>query len=94
MKIITVSDEAENFFQCKKLTLLFLFLIFISCFLTFSCGYHLRSAGRPIGVCLDSIAIPLFSSTSSFMGFEGEFTRVVREEFISHSRVKIRLRLF
>lgn len=89
MKIITVSDEAENFFQCKKLTLLFLFLIFISCFLTFSCGYHFRPAGRPIGVSLDSIAIPLFSSTSSFMGLESEFTRVVREEFISHSRVRI-----
>ena len=89
MKIIIVSDEVENFFQCKKLTLLFLFLIFISCFLTFSCGYHFRQAGMPIGVSLDSIAIPLFSSTSSFMGLEGEFTRVVREEFISHSRVRI-----
>jgi hypothetical protein len=41
-------------------------------------------------VSIDSIAIPLFSSTSSFMGFESEFTRIVREEFISHSRVRIK----
>ncbi len=54
----------------------------------------LRQIEEKFGVSLDSIAIPLFSSASSFMGFEGEFTRVVREEFISHSRVKIRLRLF
>lgn len=82
--------KLKNFFQCKILTLLFLFLIFISCILTFGCGYHFRSAGEPIGVSLNSIAIPLFSSTSSFMGFEGEFTRIVREEFISHSRVRIK----
>jgi hypothetical protein len=79
----------KNFFQCKNLPLLFLFLIFISCFLNFSCGYHFRPVGRPIGVSLDSIAIPLFSSTSSLIGFEGEFTRVVREEFMTNSRVRI-----
>jgi hypothetical protein len=60
----------------------------VSC-LGFGCGYHFRPAGRPIGIAPDSIAIPLFSSTSSFMGIEGEFTRIVREEFMRHSRVRI-----
>jgi hypothetical protein len=81
--------KLKDLFQCKNLTPLFLFLIFISCCLAAGCGYHFRPAGRPIGIKLDSMAIPLFSSTSSFMGVEGEFTRIVREEFITHSRVRI-----
>ena len=81
--------KLKDFFQCKNLTPLFLFLIFILCCVTSGCGYHFRPAGKPIGITLDSIAIPLFSSTSSFMGVEGEFTRIVREEFITHSRVRI-----
>jgi len=64
-------------------------LILMACCLSFGCGYHFRPAGRPIGVSPDSIAIPLFSSTSSFMGIEGEFTRIIRQEFISHSKVRI-----
>jgi hypothetical protein len=64
-------------------------LIFILSCLGFGCGYHFRPAGKRIGIGPDSIAVPLFSSTSSFMGIEGEFTRIVREEFISHSRVRI-----
>lgn len=79
----------KNFFQFKKKITLFLFLIFISGCFTLGCGYHFRPTGKPIGVSFDSIAIPLFSSASSLMGFEGEFTRVVREEFIRHSRVRI-----
>jgi len=63
--------------------------ILIICLPLFSCGYHFRPAGGSIGVSLDSIAIPVFSSPSSFMGLEGDFTRIVREEFITHSRVRI-----
>ncbi len=64
--------ELKDFFQYKNLTPLFLFLIFVLCWLTSGCGYHFRPAGKPIGISLDSIAIPLFSSTSSFMGVEGD----------------------
>ena len=71
------------------MTPLFLFLIFLFCCLIFGCGYHFRPGGRPIGVSLVSIAIPIFSSTSSFMGFEGEFTRIVRERFLTHSSIRI-----
>jgi len=68
---------------------LFFLLTLVLCCLASCCGYHFRPAGRPIGITMDSIAIPLFSSSSSFMGVEGVFTRIVREEFITHSRVRI-----
>jgi hypothetical protein len=50
------------------------------------CGYHFRPTGKPIGLQIDSLAIPLMESTSSSLGFEGDFTRVIREEFASHSK--------
>jgi outer membrane lipopolysaccharide assembly protein LptE/RlpB len=61
----------------------------LSCSLLCACGYHFRTIGEPIGITLDSIAIPLFPSSSSYLGYEGEFIRVVREEFITNSRVRI-----
>jgi len=64
-------------------------LIGISLLVFTCCGYHLRSTGEPIGIQIDTIAIPLIKSTSSQIGFEGEFTRVIREEFASHSKVPI-----
>ena len=54
-----------------------------------SCGYHFRSSAEPVGVSLDSLAIPLMTSTSSVVGFESDFTRIVRDEFISHAKVPI-----
>ncbi len=66
------------------------FIVFILfCSLSFGCGYKIRPAGKTEGVSLQEIAIPLFSSSSSFMGTEEEFTRAVREEFIRHSSVRI-----
>ena len=53
------------------------------------CGYHFRADGEPVGIELESLAIPLFSSTSSEIGFEADFTRVIRQEFISHGRVPL-----
>ena len=88
-KPLQLVAKLKDFFQCEGLTRLFLLLTFVLCCLTSGCGYRFRPAGRPIGITLDSIAIPLFSSTSSFTGIEGEFTRIVREEFFTHSRVRI-----
>ena len=51
------------------------------------CGYHLRATGEPMGIKIESLAIPLMTSTSSNKGFEADFTRIIREEFISHARV-------
>ncbi|TET54425.1 MAG: hypothetical protein E3J53_00745, partial [Desulfobacteraceae bacterium] len=53
------------------------------------CGYYFRPAGSALNVDFESIAIPPFSSTSSYAGTEDEFTRIVRQEFISQSRVRI-----
>ena len=53
------------------------------------CGYHFRADGKPVGIEINSIAIPLVTSSSSEKGFEADFTRMIREEFISHSKVSI-----
>ena len=58
-------------------------------FLLAGCGYHFRADGEPLGIQLESLAIPLFSSTSSEIGFEADFTKVIRQEFISHGRVPL-----
>ena len=36
-----------------------------------------------------ALPIPLFASSSSEKGFEAEFTRIIREEFISHGNIPI-----
>jgi len=53
------------------------------------CGYHFRADGEPVGIQLESLAIPMFSSTSSEIGFESDFTKVIRQEFISQGRVPL-----
>jgi hypothetical protein len=53
------------------------------------CGYHFRADGEPVGIRIESLAIPLFSSTSSNIGFEADFTKVVRRQFISNARVPL-----
>ena len=58
-------------------------------FFSTGCGYSLRANGEPVGIVLESIAISLITSTSSVAGFEADFTRILREEFISHSKVPI-----
>ncbi|MBW2117740.1 MAG: hypothetical protein JRH09_07455 [Deltaproteobacteria bacterium] len=57
------------------------FLMFVA-----GCGYHFRPTGKPIGLQIEGLAIPLMESTSSSLGFEGDFTRIIREEFISHAK--------
>lgn len=56
------------------------------------CGYQIRADGSPVGIRVESLAIPLVTSTSSNIAFESDFTRMLREEFISHARVPIRSR--
>jgi hypothetical protein len=58
-------------------------------FLLFGCGYHFRPTGEPVGISLDSLAVPLMTSTSSEPGFEATFTGIVRDQFISHARVPL-----
>lgn len=68
----------------KRYALLFLLSLMVA-----GCGYHFRADGEPVGIQLESLAIPLFSSTSSQIGFEANFTKVIRQEFISQGRVPL-----
>ncbi len=63
--------------------------ILAAAFFLAACGYQFRADGEPVGIQLESLAIPLFSSTSSEIGFEADFTKMIRQEFISHGRVPI-----
>lgn len=53
------------------------------------CGYQFRSSGDSVGLSIESLAVPMMTSTSSVVGFESDFTRIVRDEFISHARVPL-----
>lgn len=53
------------------------------------CGYTLEATGKPQGITISSLAIPLMKSPSSSLGFEGDFTRMIRQEFVSHSHVPL-----
>jgi hypothetical protein len=61
----------------------------VSVCLLLGCGYRFRATGEPLGIQLESLAIPLVPSPSSNLGFEAVFTRIIREEFISHGNVPL-----
>ncbi len=68
-------------------SIILLFLLIVAIFP--NCGYNLQEAGKPVGLNIPSLAIPLMESTSSTLGFESDFTSVIREEFISHAKVPL-----
>ncbi len=53
------------------------------------CGYHFRADGKPVGLEIESLAVPLVTSTSSQISFESDFTRIIRETFISQANVPL-----
>ncbi|MFC1821380.1 hypothetical protein ACFL9T_01645 [Thermodesulfobacteriota bacterium] len=53
------------------------------------CGYSFRATGEPLGITIESIAVPLVESTSTDLGFEADVTRVIREEFISRASIPV-----
>lgn len=66
-------------------------LLIVLSFLIFSgCGYQFRADGKPVGIDIESIAIPMVESTSSEKGFEADFTTVLRNEFIRHARIPLK----
>jgi hypothetical protein len=79
--VITILANAVSRFR--------LLIVFSISLLFIGCGYHLRKTGEPTGIEMKSLAIPLMASTSSSLGFEGDFTRFIREQFISHSKVPL-----
>jgi hypothetical protein len=74
-------------FYWKWLLLSLSTVILLSGFL--ACGYGFRAKGEPIGISIESLAIPLFESKSTDRGFEAEFTEIIRNEFISRSKIPI-----
>ena len=81
------AHETKGVRVCGRFTKVVLILVF--CSLVFGCGYHFRSVGSSFDVHLESIAIPPFSGSSSYAGIEDDFTAVVRQEFISRSKVRL-----
>ena len=53
------------------------------------CGYRFQAGGEPVGATIRSLAIPLMESTSSDLGFESDFTKTIRDEFISHANIPL-----
>jgi hypothetical protein len=45
--------------------------------------------GEPEGIEILSLAVPMIESTSSFLEFEADLTRIIRNEFISHAKVPL-----
>ncbi len=66
-----------------------IFLAVIVLFATAGCGYRLQATGQPAGMAITSLSIPMMTSPSSALGFEGDFTKVIRREFVSHSQVPL-----
>lgn len=64
------------------------FILYLAAFFT-GCGYQMRATGEPLGIGLESLAIPLVESTSSYLSFEAIFTTIIRNEFISRGRVPL-----
>ena len=65
------------------------FMTSIFGFFLVGCGYSFRAAGEPMGIKIQSLAIPLIESTSSELAFEATFTRVFRETFISKTKIPL-----
>jgi hypothetical protein len=60
------------------------------CLLLFTgCGYRLQATGKPMKLTITSMAIPLMESPSSDIGFEADFTKMIRREFVSHSQIPL-----
>lgn len=78
MKIIS------NIFEAKMILPVLFCLI-----LSTGCGYNLQATGKPMHLTISSMAIPLMESPSSDIGFEGDFTKMIRREFVSHSQVPL-----
>jgi hypothetical protein len=53
------------------------------------CGYSFRAKGEPMNTRLESLAIPMIESTSSDIGFEASFTKIVRDKFITQGKVPL-----
>ena len=65
------------------------FMTWVAGFFLLGCGYQFRASGAPLGIKIQSLAIPLIESSSSELGFEATFTKVFREVFISKTKIPL-----
>lgn len=77
------------FFLRRFIVFSLFFTVLVSGSFLTGCGYQFRAAGEPMGIELQSLAIPLIESSSSELGFEATFTRVFRDAFISKTKVPL-----
>ena len=66
-----------------------LILFTISCFIFYSCGYHLVATGTNLPAHLKTISIPVFKNTSSQPEIHRELTSAILQSFISDGRLKV-----
>ena len=64
-------------------------LFAISCFIFYSCGYHLVGTGKNLPAHLKTISIPVFKNTSSQPEIHRELTSAILQSFISDGRLKV-----
>jgi outer membrane lipopolysaccharide assembly protein LptE/RlpB len=64
-------------------------VLFFCSILAAGCGYNLQATGKPMRITISSMAIPLIESPSSDIGFEGDFTKMIRRQFVSHSQIPL-----
>lgn len=84
-----VSKRGISIFTLRYQTVLVALTIWLCVSILPGCGYHFVAEGEPVGINIRSLAIPLMESTSSDLGFESEFTKTIRDEFISHADVPL-----
>ena len=65
------------------------FCVLLSVALASGCGYRPAGSSVQDRVGLSGLALSVVDSTSSSLGFEAEFTRLIRREFISFSGVPL-----
>lgn len=64
-------------------------LLLVLCCLFAGCGYQFGVKDGRGDTGFRSLAIPLIESTSSTLGFEADFSRIFRGEFISHANIPL-----
>jgi len=84
-----ILNRVKSIFSLRYRTVLVSVTAWLCLTIFQGCGYHFVAEGEPVGINIRSLAIPLMESTSSDLGFESEFTKTIRDEFISHADVPL-----
>lgn len=85
----SIINQKMRLFMQQNKTILMVISLYLSIVLTQGCGYHFRAVDKPNGEGIQSLSIPLIQTTSSSLGFEGDFTTIIRQEFASRSKVPL-----